>query len=147
MFTGMAFCIGKREEKEQKLAATAGVGGNVKVGATPTAVANVNTWTVSEKIGIASTTSFQATGNWETSLPTIKSWTAKCDGNTDPSDTLGQLTLLNGLGSIMNVEFDVDGTHKWTGSAILTGVDPKSDVKGLNAVSFSFDGTGPLTFA
>ena len=128
------------------MAATSGVGGNVKVGATPTVVANVGVWSVSAKAGVASTTAFQATGSWETQLPTIKSWTAKCDGRTDPADTLGQLTLLNGLGTIMNVEFDVDSTHHWSGSAILTGIDPKSDTKALNDISFSFDGTGPLSF-
>lgn len=139
-----------RQERHKKgannMPATAGIGGNVRVGATPTIVANVGVWSVTAKVAVASTTSFGATGAWETQLPTIKSWTAKCDGRTDPADTLGQLTLLNGLGTIMNVEFDVDGTHHWSGSAILTGIDPKADTKGLNDIAFSFDGTGPLVF-
>ena|SRR5579863_3116691 len=128
------------------MAATSGIGGAVLVGATPTLVANVGTWTVSAKSGIAATTPFGATNAYETSLPTIKSWTAKCDGRTDPADTLGQLTLLNGLGQIMQVQFNVDGTHHWSGSAILDGIDPKSDAKALNDISFSWTGTGPLSF-
>ncbi|SRR5258706_15665408 len=123
----------------------AGVGGNVKMGVN--AVANLDKWSVAAKSGISDTTTFQAAGGWETKTATVKSWSAKSDGRTDPVDTLGQVALFNGLGTTFAVEFDVDATHKWTGNAILTGIDPKADAGGMNEVSFSWDGSGALTFA
>jgi hypothetical protein len=122
----------------------AGVGGAVKAGAAT--LANVGNWSVSIKGGIAKTTSFGATGAWETNASTIKSWSAKFDGRTDPADTTGQVTLFNGIGSTLSMEFDIDGTHHWAGSAILTGIEPKADATGMNEVSFAVDGTGALSY-
>ena len=124
-----------------------GVGGAVKVGATPTIIANMNTWSITEKAAVQDTTVFQVSGNWQTNAATIKSWTGKFDGFIDPADT-NQLSLINGLGSTFSLEFDIDptATHKWAGSAIVTGIDPKSDVKGMAVVTFSVDGSGPLVF-
>ena len=67
----------------------------------------------------------------------------------DATDTTGQVALINGLGNTFALELDTDtaGTHKWTGSGILVGIDPKSDAKDVNQVAFAFDGTGVLTFA
>jgi hypothetical protein len=122
----------------------AGIGGNVKAGAIT--LANITAWSVAAKSDVAETTPFGATGAWATSTATIKKWTAKFDGSTDAADTTGQVALFNGLGSTFAVEFDIDATHHWAGSAILTGIDPKSSAKGINDIGFSVDGTGPLTF-
>lgn len=121
-----------------------GVGGNVKMGAN--AVLNLGNWSVSAKANTSDTTSFQSPGGWGTKAATIKEWSGKSDGRTDPTDTTGQVALFNGLGNTFAVEFDIDGTHHWAGSAILTGIDPKADATGMNEASFSWDGTGPLTF-
>lgn len=124
---------------------TAGIGGAVKAGAVT--LANITTWTLSLKGNVVKTTAFGATGAWETNTATVKSWTAKFDGSTDPADTLGQVALFNGLNSSFAFEFDVDGTHHWAAaSGILTGIDPKSDATGLNQLSFSVDGNGPIAF-
>jgi hypothetical protein len=121
-----------------------GVGGQIKVGAT--VIANINTWSITEKVATADTTVFQVSGNWQTNAATIKSWTAKFDGFVDPADAT-QLSLINGLGSTFAFEFDTDPTlHKWNGSGILTGIDPKADIKGMVTVAFAVDGTGALTF-
>jgi hypothetical protein len=122
----------------------AGVGGAVKAGAVT--LANVGTWTISIKGAIAKTTSFGAAGAWETNTATIKSWSAKFDGRTDPGDTTGQVALFNGIGSTFAMEFDIDGTHHWAGSAIMTGLDPKADATGMNECSFSVDGTGSIVY-
>lgn len=126
------------------MAVTAGIGGAVKNGANT--VANVDTWNLSAKGATAKTTAFGATGSWETNTATIKSWTATCAGRVDPADTNGQLALINGLLSTFTLELDVDGTHHWAGSAILVGFDPKSSVTSTNDITFSFEGTGALTF-
>lgn len=125
----------------------AGVTANVKTGAT--AIANMDVWTLSAKSAIKDTTPFQATGQYAQNTATIKSWTVKIDGRLDATDTTGQVALINGLGSTFPLELDIDAaaTHKWTGNAILTGIDPKADAKDVNTVSYSFDGSGVITFA
>lgn len=125
----------------------AGVGANIKTGVNQ--IANLDTWTISAKSAVKDTTSFQATGSYQQNTATIKSWTVKCDGRLDATDTNGQVALINGLGNTFPLELDIDaaGTHKWTGNAILTGIDPKADAHDVNVISFSFDGSGVLTFA
>src|SRR6478609_9449423 len=122
-----------------------GIGGLIKEGATT--IGGMNTWSITPKVSTKDTTTFQATGSWGTKNATIKEWTAKCDGFLDATDA-GQVSLINGLGNTFALEMDVDAAaaHKWTGNAILIAVDPKSDAKDMNLVTFSFDGTGVLTF-
>src|SRR6266567_181427 len=123
----------------------AGIGGLIKE-ATVT-IGAMNTWSVTPKASTKDTTSFQATGSYRTMATTIKEWTAKCDGFLDATDA-GQVALINGLGNTFALEMDIDSaaTHKWTGSAILVRFDAKSDAKDMNLITFSFDGTGVLTF-
>lgn len=125
----------------------AGVNANVKIGAN--AVAWMNTWSITIKGNVKETTSFQSSGAYRTLTSTTKEWSAKIDGPLDGTDTNGQVALINGLGSTFSLELDTDaaGTHKWTGSAILVGIDPKSDAKDVNQVTFNFDGTGAITWA
>jgi predicted secreted protein len=122
---------------------TNGVGGSFTVGST--VVANVDVWTITQKAAVKDTTAFGASGSWQTNTMTLKSWSAKVDGRVDPSDTNGQLVLLNGLGSTVSVKFNVDGTHYWSGSAIVTQADPKSNVNDVATVSYSLTGSGALT--
>jgi hypothetical protein len=122
----------------------AGVGGKVTAGGVT--LANVGNWAISQKSGIAKSTAFQATGNWETNTATLKSFTMKCDGRTDPADTTGQVALFNGIGATFAFECFVDATHKWAGSAILDGLDPKASVDGLDEIAFSFTGSGACTY-
>ncbi len=124
---------------------TAGVNGLVKNGSNT--VANLQKWSLSAKGNVAKTTVFGASGSWESNTATIRGWTATADGFTDPSDTNGQLALYNGLNSTFTVTFQVDGTpHNWSGTAILTGIDPAADAQNMNTVKLSFTGTGALTF-
>ena|SRR5579859_1677064 len=123
---------------------TAGVNGLVKNGANT--VANLQKWAISVKGNVAKTTPFQASGSWEQNTPTIRGWTATVDGWTDPSDTNGQVALYNGVNSSFTLELDIDGTHHWSGSAYLTGVDPAADSQNMNTTKLSFTGSGALTF-
>jgi hypothetical protein len=60
------------------------------------------------------------------------------------------VALINGLGNTFTLDFAVGSTvgqGHWSGTGILVGIDPKSDAAGMNEISFSFEGTGPMTFA
>ncbi len=123
---------------------TAGVGGSITVGST--VAANLDKWQVTQKAMMKDTTSFGASGSWQTNTTTIKEWTAKADGRIDPSDTNGQLVLINGLGTTVTMKFSVDGTHYWSGSAIVAQIDPKADANDVVTVQYTFTGNGALSF-
>jgi predicted secreted protein len=108
-------------------------------------VANVDVWALTQKAAVKDTTAFGASGAWQANTMTLKNWTAKVDGRVDPSDTLGQLVLLNGLGTTVALKLSVDGTHFWSGNAIITAADPKSNVNDVATISYSFTGTGACT--
>jgi predicted secreted protein len=125
-----------------------GVGGGVKNGAN--LILNINTWSIALKSSTVDTIAFGSTGGWNTKTSTFKDWTAKFDGNTDPTDTTGQLAMINGLGSTFTFDFNVSASPTsghWTGTGILTGIDPKAEATGMNTIAYSVEGTGPLTFA
>jgi predicted secreted protein len=123
---------------------TAGVGGSITVGST--VAANLDVWAVTQKAMVKDTTSFGASGSWQTNTSTIRDWSAKMNGRADPSDTNGQLVLINGLGSTVTLKFNVDGTHYWSGSAIVVGVNPKADANDVVTVQYDVTGTGALSF-
>lgn len=123
----------------------AGLGGSVSISAT--VAANLQKWAVTIKGGVVKTTPFGASGAWEVNTPTIKSWAATMDGFTDPTAAGAQLTLMNGISTVVTVIFAIDGVHNWSGNAIITGIDPAAASETMNTIKFSVTGTGPLTFA
>lgn len=127
------------------MAIESGIGGSFQYGAVT--LASLGKWSISMKGGLVKTTPFGASGSWEVNTGTIKSWTATAEGWLDPADTTGQTALVNLLSSTVAVTFNVDASHKWTGNAILTGVDDASDSMGVNTRKFSFTGAGQFTFS
>ncbi|SRR6266581_4558874 len=121
-----------------------GVGGKVQL--TSTTIANLQKWSVSAKGKMANTTAFGASGAWETNTPTVRGWTATADGWPDNGDA-SQVTLFGDLNAVVTVVFNIDGTHNWTGSAILSGIDPAADAQNMTTVKFAFTGTGSLTYS
>lgn len=126
------------------MAAISGVGGKVMNGAN--AVANIKNWQIDIGVDDADTTSFGATGGWQTSITTIKHWTGRASGSLDTADTNGQVAFINGLGSSFSMLFYADSTKNWAGSALLTAISPKAAATGTVDVEFQFKGTGALTF-
>jgi hypothetical protein len=123
---------------------TSGVGGSVKNGAN--VIANVDVWDLPQKAATKDTTSFGASGAYQVNTSILKSWTAKIQGRVDPGDTNGQLALINGLGSTFTFTFAVDSTHNWSGSGIVTGIHPKTNVNDVATIEYDITGSGPLTF-
>lgn len=121
----------------------AGVSGQVMNGSNT--IANLDKWQIQQKAATKDSTAFGASGSWQINTTTLKSWTAKSNGRVDPSDTNGQLALLNGLGSTFTVKLYIDGTRYWSGTAILSGIDPADDVNDLATIQYSWTGTGACT--
>lgn len=122
-----------------------GVGGNVKVGANT--VGNITEWDGGPESVVADTTSFQASGSFQTNTPTIKKWKFKMSGSTDASDTNGQVLMRNSVGSVLTFSFYIDSTHFWNGTAIVQKVNDKANAqKGVVQGIYDVTGTGPLTW-
>jgi predicted secreted protein len=127
------------------LAALAGIGAACQEAST--AFTDASKWTLSLKGATKDVTPFGASGNWAINLATIKSWTAKITAFIDTADT-AQTNLYALLNSTVTVTFTIQSTpHAFTGSAILTGIDPSVDVQNAQTVDFSFTGTGACVYS
>lgn len=121
----------------------AGVGSKVQVNGVD--VQNIDVWTVTPKGQNKDTTPFGASGSWQVNTPTIKEWDAKWDGRLDPSDTNGQLVILNGLNNTFTIRMYIDSVWYWIGTAIYNGSPHKSNANDVVTTSYGWQGTGPLT--
>ena len=125
------------------MAAISGNGGSVQMGAVT--LQNIGDWTISLKTDKSVTTPYGQA--WHTKTTTIKDWSGKFNGRLDSADTTGQVAFINGLGTYVTMTFNVDGVHKWTGPAIIDGIDPKSSATGTVDVAFSVDGNGACVYS
>lgn len=127
------------------MAALAGIGASVSEAST--AFTNASKWVLSLKGATKDVTPFGASGNWAINLATVKSWTAKVTAFLDYADT-AQTNLLAGLNNTFTLTLNISNTpHGFTGSAILTGIDPNVDVQNAQTADYSFTGTGALTYS
>lgn len=127
------------------MAALAGIGASVSEAST--AFTDASKWTLSLKGATKDVTPFGASGSWAVNLATLKSWTAKVSCFLDTADT-AQTNLFALLNSTVSLTLNVQNTpHGFSGSAILTGIDPSIDVQNAETVDFSFTGTGALTYS
>lgn len=133
------------ERGENHVTALAGIGGSVTEGST--SFTDASKWTLSLKGAVKDVTPFGASGNWTVNLATLKSWSGKITGFLDTSDT-AQTNLFALLNSTVTITLNVSGTpHGFTGSAIITGIDPNVDAQNAETVDFSFTGTGSCTYS
>lgn len=123
-----------------------GNSGVISVGATPTAIAEVAKFDVTETAPTADST---AQGDaWETHLTGgAKSWSGSIDAWYDPADTNGQAVLLAGdsVDLVLNPIGTASGLEKLTGTATITSRAVTSERTNTVSVTFQFTGNGALT--
>lgn len=127
------------------MAALAGIGASC----TENAVSfnDASKWTLSIKNATKDVTPFGASGSYAINIPTINSWTAKVSAFIDTADT-AQTNLFALIGTVVPLALNVSGTpHGFSGSAILSGIDPNVDAQAAETVDFSFTGSGSITYA
>lgn len=83
---------------------------------------------------------------WRTHKSGLKGWSGSAEGRLDPGDT-GQGTLVVGasIALVLHPSGDTTGHREISGTATVTGVTESSEMEGIVAVSFSFQGNGALT--
>lgn len=127
------------------MTALAGIGASVTEAST--AFTQASKWTLSIKNAVKDVTPFGASGNWAINIPTINSWTVKITAFVDTTDTAAT-NLYALIGTTVALTLNVSSTpHGFTGSGILTGIDPSVDVQGAQTVDFSFTGSGAIAYS
>ena len=124
-----------------------GINGNLKIGGGPTAVALINSWDLTPNKKMNNSVVFGET--WEDNVPSVGNWAVKASGFWNGADTNGQTALQNAFlnNTVIAIELDIDGVHKWTGNCYLKTMPQKNVVDGLNTQDYEFSGTGALAYA
>lgn len=126
--------------------------GIVKVGGTPTTVAEVREWqleTTGETVDSTSINTAQGNGGWRTHAATLLGWEGSLTCFWDETDTNGQQTIDAGATIALKLypEGSATGATYFSGNAIVTNVTRKGVLDGMVEASFTFKGTGALTEA
>jgi predicted secreted protein len=129
------------------MAAIAGKGGSVKIGAGPSTVAGVKNWSIDAQMGTAETTALGM--SWKEFISTVGEWsgTMECIFRIH-DDTNGQTALQTAFLAGTEVAFKgyVNASNYYSGNVILTGMPVTVEVDGAVGVSFPFQGTGALAY-
>lgn len=123
--------------------AIAGMGGAVYIGANK--VSEISTWSLDLGADDIEVTSFDSNG-WKEYLAGLKEWSGSFEGNFVPTDTTGQVALINAWnnGQTVSLELRIDATRKFSGNAFVKpSIEMPVDDKG--GFSCDFQGTGQLT--
>lgn len=132
------------------MAAVAGYGGKVMVGAN--AVAQVRNWNADiQREEIDATHMNDGVGGWRSYIPGLGSGTGSMDVNWDMSDTNGQLVLQNAVltppETAPVVKLYTNSLNYYTGSIIVTSVNVSVGTDGLAEATVNFRFTGAVTYA
>jgi hypothetical protein len=118
--------------------------GVVKVGANT--IAELKSYSIEETANTIDTTTLGDSS--ETHVTGLKKWSGSADCFWDETDTNGQLALTIGSSVTMNFypEGATTGDRYATGTATVVGASVNAESDGIVETSFSFTGTGDLTW-
>lgn len=127
------------------MATHTGSEGTVKVGANT--VAEIRSYSISTSADLAEDTTMGDA--WRTHKTTLKSWSGSLDCFWDETDTTGQGAMTEGTEVTLSVypEGASTGDKYYTGTAIITGLTINASFDGLVEASFTFQGTGSLSYS
>jgi len=122
------------------MAVLKGYAGNIKESGTT--IGEMGEWSLDVSADIVDTSAFG--DEWKKKTATQKDWSGSCSGRLDTSNA-GQSALT--IGADVDMEFYVDATHKYSGSAIVESISRSAVVNGVLEVTFNFSGNGVLSYA
>ncbi len=119
-----------------------GKDGVVRVGGS-SVVGELKAWSLNITADVAQDAAMP--DGWMTTVPTFRKWEGSATAFWDPDDT-GQSALA--VGAEVGLEMLPEGTDvgdaSYSGSAIVTGVEPSAEGGGFVEVTFTFTGNGEL---
>jgi hypothetical protein len=118
-------------------------------------VAQVKAWTLTVNMDVVETSVMG--DKWRTKTGTMATWSGSVDVLLDTASATGttQAAMMTRLVAATSVRTSLavtliasssTGATYFTGSAIITGVQPGAQMEQLNAATFNFEGTGVLAF-
>lgn len=130
--------------------AITGMKGRVRVGATPTAVAEVNNWNLDAEVEMLESTNLGDDG--KTYVPGLFGASGTIEVNFNNADTAGQVALQSAFFAkttiAVNLDTDKSGsTGVYTGTAYINKLGIKNEAGAIVTRSFDFQFTGAVTFA
>ena len=125
------------------MAILAGNAGSFKL--STNTVLEIDTWTLDISTGLEETQSFGDT--WKERTATIKEYSGTAAGRFDDTDTNGHVALNTAVlaGTTVAARFYIDGTNYYSGTVYVQASLNVTE-NGLVTVSYSFTGTGALTY-
>jgi len=128
------------------MAAIAGKGGSVKVGAGPSAVALVKTWNLDPTMNTADISALGV--DYKSFIATVYEWTVAVECSFDMTDTNGQLALQTAFlaGTPVAWRGMVNASNYYGGNIIITSMPVAVVVDDAVTVSFNGQGTGALAY-
>ena len=121
------------------MAVLKGYSGNIKKDTTT--IGEMSDWSLDVNADIVDTSAFG--DEWKKKVATQKDWTGSCNGRLYPDDS-GQATLT--IGAEVTMRFYVDGSHYYSGAAIVESISRSAAVAGTIDVTFNFTGNGVLSY-
>lgn len=118
------------------MAELAGYGGSVQLDAVAKAF---KSWSIDLSADTADITDFESPTNWREFLGTLKGWTVSLEGDW-------QEDMLSLLGTTVAFKCYVDGSHYYSGNAIVTGFGPGANVNDPVSGTLNAQGTGALAY-
>lgn len=119
--------------------AITGQDGGVSVDGGSSTLADLDNWTINENADTLETTDFDSGGAREY-LAGLTDWDGSFGGRWEPSQAEDVQ-----VGDTVDLQLDLNDTYSYSGSAIITGKSPDTNVDGTVDVSYDFQGTGTLT--
>ncbi len=127
------------------MTAIAGFNGYVKIGSNT--VAEIDKWDLNIDSDIYDTTAFGSV--WKTQIPGLKKWSGTFSGRWYEGDTMGQAVLqtdlMTGVSATLNLS--TNGTNAYSGTAWVKQLQVKTAVNATVDNSWSFEGSGALSYA
>lgn len=114
-------------------------------------VIGITNWSLSLTVSTLDKTALG--DDWKSYIHGLKEWTASASGNfeigsTAPSGEEDQEVLQNALleGTEVELKLYVDGTHYYSGKAIVASMSVDDTLEDVVNASFEFTGCGALSF-
>lgn len=129
--------------------AIAGKSGAVYIdatGGTPAEAGDVQSWSLDVGADALDVTAFDDNG-WRAFVAGLKGYTGSVEAKWNYADA-NQKDFWDNFGASIDFKFYLDeaNTKYFSGTAIVTGVNPKVSVDGTADVTFNLQGTGSLTY-
>jgi predicted secreted protein len=112
-------------------------------------VGEATDWTISASLDIADSSAMG--DDWKSGVAGMASWSGSANMHFDLTDTYqaavhDALVTASPTGSITTARFYVNASNYYSGSILITGVNPTAGIGDLVKLSVSFQGTGALSY-